>query len=179
MSSAPGNKEFAETVTGLIAGDFSRLDPLFVSTSGKEGRCKIIEWFEAGLFETEPRALAEAFSCACFNGRTDVVRYFLDHGVSREGGDNTGMGAIHWAVNRGQLEVTRMLIAADWPLEHQNMYGGTALGAAVWSAIHEPKAKHLEIIAELIRGGASLNEVEYPTGHAGVDEVLRRHGFRK
>ena len=168
-----GESEFQETVRGLMAGDFSRLEPLFHATGGK--KCRIIEWCERGLFEKEPEALAEAFTCACFNGCVEVVRYFLERGIDPAGGINTGMNAAHWAGNRGQVEVMRLLLAAKVPLETLNMYGGTVLGTTVWSAIHEPRPGQLENIEILIRADANLAAIDYPTGHAGVDQVLRPH----
>ena len=85
---------FDDAVRGLIAGDFSRLDPLF------EGRpCRIIEWFEANLFADEPKALAEAVTCACFNGRTEVVDYLLAHGVDAPG--------------RGQYRIERLSLGGE------------------------------------------------------------------
>ena len=69
-----------------------------------------------------------------------------------------------------------MLVRRGVPLEIRNMYGGTVLGTAVWSAVHEPKADHPAIIESLIRGGASFDEVDNPPGELAVDEVLRRGG---
>jgi hypothetical protein len=168
-----GESEFQETVRGLMAGDFSRLEPLFRAANGKE--CQIVEWYEEGLFEKEPEALAEAFTCACFNGCVEVMRYFLERGIDPAGGINTGMNAVHWAANRGQVEVIRLLLAAKAPLETKNMYGGTVLGTTVWSAINEPRPGQLENIEQLIRAGANLAAVDYPTGRADVDRVLRPH----
>lgn len=162
---------YLDAIQGLRRGDFSRLEPLFDE--------RIVEWHRMGLFGDEPEALAEAFSCACFLGKTEVAGYLLDHGVDPLAGMGTGMNAFHWAVNRGQLETTRMLIRRGVPLEIENMYGGTVLSTAVWSAIHETRADHLAIIDALILAGASLDAVEYPTGNEPVDEVLRRHGMGK
>jgi Ankyrin repeats (many copies) len=163
---------FQDALMGLRRGDFSRLEPLLDGG----GQCRIVDWHRMGLFDDEPEALAEAFSCACFLGRTEVAEYLLDHGVDPLSGSGTGMNAFHWAANRGQLETTRMLIRRGVPLEIRNDYGGTVLGATVWAAIHEPKADHLAIIDALIQAGANLDEVEYPTGNEPVDEMLQRHG---
>jgi hypothetical protein len=162
---------FENAVRGLIAGDFSRLDPLF------EGRpCRIIEWFEADLFAGEPKALDEALTCACFNGRTEVVDYLLAHCVDAPGGANTGLNGFHWAANRGQLNVVLLLINRGAPLEKRSMYDGTVLGTAVWSAINEPRPDHLRIIEALIKAGARVDDVGYPSGSETVDEVFRRLG---
>jgi hypothetical protein len=88
------------------------------------------------------------------------------------------MNGFHWAANRGQLQTVKLLIERKVPLEVENMYGGTVLGCAVWSAIHEPSADHLAIIEALLNAGAKADAAEYPTGNARVDEVLRRHGAK-
>ena len=54
---------FPEAVSGLLAGDFSRLAPLFKAPSDGSP-CPIIKWFEDGLFASETKALEEAFTCA-------------------------------------------------------------------------------------------------------------------
>jgi len=149
-------------------GDFTRLAPLFDGSS-----CQIIEWYDAGLFAAEPEALAEAFTCACFNAKVQVVEYFLSHGVDPNGGINTGMNALHWVVNRGQMDVVEILLRHDAALETRNMYGGTALGTAIWSAFNEPKPRHLEIIAALLGAGARTDAVDYPTGNQQIDELLK------
>ncbi len=166
---------FQEAVRGFLAGDFSRLAPQFENPPDGSP-CSIIKWYEGGLFAHEPRALEEAFTCACFLGCTRVVEYLLVTGVNASGGAGTGLDALHWAANRGQLEVVRLLIRHKAPLERRSMYGGTVLSSAVWSAINEPKADHLKIIEALINAGARSGEVSYPTGNKRVDEVLRCRG---
>ena len=166
---------FEEAVRRWIAGDFSRLAPLF--RGGADGAaCRVVEWFDRGLFAGEPAALAEALSCACFNGCVDVVQYLLARGVDPSGGAGTGMNAFHWAANRGQLAVVRALVETKAPLETKNAYGGTVLDCAVWSALHEPKPEHVAIIEALLEAGADVRAVRYPTGHEGVDRVLMGHG---
>ena len=166
---------FEEAVRGWAAGDFSRLAPLFRG-GADGGACRVVEWFDRGLFAGEPAALAEAFSCACFNEFVDVVEYFLARGVDPSGGAGTGMNAFHWAANRGQLAVVRALVGAKAPLETKNAYGGTVLDCAAWSALHEPKPDHVAIIEALLEAGADVRAVRYPTGHERVDRVLKRHG---
>jgi ankyrin repeat protein len=168
---------FRDALQGLRRGDFSRLEPLFDGGFGPAGnRPRIVEWYEEGRFSEEPNALAEALTCACFLGRTSVADYFLARGVDPSAGAATGLNALHWAANRGQLETARLLIRRKVPLETRSMYGGTVLGTAVWSAINEPRPDHLQIVEELLDAGARLDEVNHPTGNSRVDAVLRRHG---
>jgi hypothetical protein len=164
-----------ETVRGLIAGDFSRLAPLF-ETQTEASPCPIIQWYESGLFDSEPKALEEAFTCACFNGCTDVIEYFLTKGVNPNGGINTGLNAFHWAANRGKLKAVEILIRNKATLETQNSYGGTVLGSAVWSAVHEQKSDHIRIIKALLDAGAEVGAADYPSGNERVDELLREYG---
>ncbi len=170
--------EFRDALRGLQRGDFSALEPLFdTGPNPADNRPRIIEWHEEGLFRDEPKALAEALTCACFLGRTSVADYLLNHGVDPTAGAGTGLDALHWAANRGQLETVRLLIRRKAPLETRSMYGGTVLGTAVWSTINEPWwPDHLQIIEELLDAGARLEEAGYPTGHEQIDAVLRRHG---
>ena len=170
---------FADVLAGLQRGDFSRLEPFFDEASGQSGKPAIVEWHEEGRFRDQPEALAEALTCASFLGRTGVVEYLLAHGVTPSGGAGTGLDGLHWAANRGQLEAVRLLIRAKAPLETRSMYGGTALGTAIWSAINEPRPDHLRIIEALLGAGARLEETDYPTGNAQLDAILQRHRSTK
>jgi len=172
---APGNdSQFRNALEGLRRGDFSRLEPLFTGKTGSQPQ--ILLWVEAGHFQGHDRELAEALTCACFNGQTAVAEYLLKRGVPPSGGAGTGLNAIHWAVNRGQLDALRLLIEHHVPLETRSMCDGTALGTAVWSALNEPRAAHLAIIEELLVAGARVTSAGYPTGHESIDALLRRYG---
>jgi ankyrin repeat protein len=170
---------FADALAALLHGDFSRLEPLFTSADPKGGKSQILKWVDDGLFEDHAQALAEAFTCACFLGCTELARSLLGRGVNPAAGDKTGLDAIHWAVNRGQLETVRFLLQNKVPLETRNMYGTTVLGTAVWSALNEPRREHLQIIEQLLGAGARVDGIEFPTGSEYIDAVLRKHGARQ
>jgi hypothetical protein len=163
---------FIDALKGLRNGDFSRLEPLFIGG----GKAKITQWCEEGRFEKHPAELDEALSCASFLGHTAVVEYLLKRGVDPSGGNATGSNALHWAANRGKLEATRTLLRWKAPLESKNRFGGTVLSATVWSYFNEPRRDHLRIIEELLNAGARVNAVEYPTGNAELDELMRSYG---
>ena len=171
----PGDNDaetFRDAIQGLHNGDFSRLEPLFV---GEGAVAKIVQWHQEGHFANEPKAVAEALTCASFLGRTNVAAYLLDNGVDPAGGDGTGLNAIHWAANRGQPEAVRLLLRHNAPLESKSMYGGNALDTAVWSAINEPRGDQFTVIDELLKAGARLHQEPCPTGHKLVDAILRRY----
>src|SRR5688572_14691862 len=161
---------FRDAVQGLVDGDFSRLEPLFVGDADRKPR--IVEWHEAGRFRNEPKALAEALTCTCFLGGTDVAQHLLEHGVDPSGGAGTGLNAFHWAANRGQVEAVRLLLRWKAPLGTRSMYGGNILDTAVWSAINEPRSGQREVIEQLLGAGARLEDEEYPTGNSDIDAML-------
>jgi hypothetical protein len=166
---------FEDAIQGLHRGDFSRLEPLFDEQSGPSGKARIVEWHEEGRFESAAVALAEALTCAAFLGRINVVTYLLRQGLDPSGGSGTGLNAIQWAANRGQLNAVRVLIGANAPLETRSMYDGTALGTAVWAAVHETRPDHPQIIEALLIAGARPDEAEYPSGREDIDAILRRY----
>jgi hypothetical protein len=171
------NAGFRDVLQGLQRGDFSRLDPYFTAgLNPVPGPAQIIRWHQEGRFRGEPQAVAEALTCACFLGRTGVAEYLLAQGVDPSAGAGTGLDALHWAANRGQLESVRLLLRQKAPVETRSRYGATVLGTAVWSAIHEPRPGQLPIIEELLSAGARVNEVEYPTGNEQIDALLQRFG---
>ncbi|WP_310571051.1 ankyrin repeat domain-containing protein [Gemmatimonas sp.] len=146
---------FDAVVQGLLNGDCTALTPVFATRNGDAHSSAIVQWVSAGAFAAEPQALAEALTTACWLGEVDVARYLLDLGVDPEAGTGTGMNALHWAANRGQLAVVELLLSRGASLTALSMYGGTALDTAVWSAEHEPKPEHARIIAALVQSGAA------------------------
>ena len=164
------------TIRGLHNGDFSRLEPRLTATGAAEP--DIIRWHREGRFQYDSKAVAEALTCACFLGLNNVAEYLLAQGVDPSAGAATGMDALHWATNRGQLESVRMLLKRKLPLEARNSHGTTVLGTAIWSAINEPKPRHLQIIYELLNAGALVSNVRYPTGSEHIDELLGKHAAR-
>lgn len=167
-----------DTLRGFERGDFSRLEPLFDKDPSEGDKCRIVDWYEKKYFDNEQTTLAEAFSCACFLGRTSVAAFLLSRGVDPAAGMGTGLSGFHWAANRGNLDTVKLLIERKAPLEQRNMYGGTVLGCTVWSAINEARPDHIAIIEALLAAGANIEEAGYPTGDERIDEVLRRHGAR-
>jgi hypothetical protein len=81
--------------------------------------------------------MAEAFVHACQNGRTEVVRWFLDRGLSPDVTPYFGRTGLLWAVMCRQVEVVRLLMerGAD-PSIHDAMVPFGAAGLlAIFSAV--------------------------------------------
>jgi hypothetical protein len=166
-----GDSQWRDALQGLMRGDFSHLEPLFTPDFTATGeRCRIVKWYEKGAFENEPQALAEAFTCACFLGRTGIADFLLTRGVDPMAGTSTGLSGFHWASNRGNLETVKLLIKRKAPLEQQNSYGGTVLGGTLWAAFNEPRTDHLCIIEALLAAGAQV-ELDW---QPDIEELRRR-----
>jgi len=140
------------TVDALEKGDFSRLEDLLGGPAGFDQR--IVEWLDDGKFDDAPETLAEALTCACMLGRTATARYLIENGVDPYAGMKTWLAGPHYAASSGRLSTVQMLIEKKVPLEVRNLYGGTVLGQALWSAINEYKPSHADIITALIDAGA-------------------------
>jgi ankyrin repeat protein len=148
----------------------------------------MIAWHKAGKFADHDELLAEALSCACLLGRTETARYFIDAGVDPYAGMKTGLAGPHYAVSGGHLDIVKMLIEREIPLEIKNVYGGTMLGQALWSAVNEHKPSHADTIEILINAGAEIEPgtlewwmeqvVPYAETKMRVSYVLRRHDIK-
>ena len=132
-------------------GDFSALE----SAIGPESFDRQIrESVHNGAFDSDPETLAEIFAASCMLGYAETAGFLLDRGVDPYSGMRTGLAGPHWAASSGRLDVIKLLNGRNVPLEVENMYGGTVLGQALWSAVHEHKADHAAIIERLIEAGA-------------------------
>jgi len=142
----------------------------------------------------EPRLVAEVHAMgglllAKFSGTGNPpgVRALLDLGVDVRAPFADGDGywgvpkgslAIHVAAWRGQHAVVTLLIERGSPVDVPDAKGRTPLALAVracvdsyWTDMRSP-----ESVEALLRAGASVGAVPFPSGYAEVDDLLRRHG---
>lgn len=164
---------FESVVHALNRGDFSALDPLFARPP--DSSSPLATWLADGRLASEPGAFNEALTCACFNGRTAWAEVLLDAGADLVAGAATGMNGFHWAANRGHVATVQLLIRRRLPLEVTNAYGGTVLGCAVWSAVHEPRGGQVAVVDALLAAGADPDAAEYPSANREIDASLRRY----
>jgi len=121
--------------------------------------------------------LNEGFVYACGYGHYGVVEFLLSNGVdlATQAGGQTGL---HWAVIGEHLDTVKLLLRHNAPLEVENMFGGTVLGQALWSAAHggDPRA-YIAILEALVAAGAKVPERHVPV-NALVNAWLAQHGSR-
>ena len=143
------------------------------------GRLDVVKsFFNHGSRKTKPskKRLQSAFLYACGGGREDVVEFLLNNGVELADGGSDGQTPLHWAVIFGRLEMVKLLLKYNAPLESRNMYGGTVLGQTLWSAAHGGDEKiYAEIIETLIAAGAIVPPRHVPVNKS-IDDLLRRYG---
>jgi ankyrin repeat protein len=96
------------------------------------------------------------FLWACEYGRNNVVEFLLQH-VSLDTQAGTGQTALHWSVIGAALNTVNLLLDHSAPLEAKNSYGASALGQALWSALHtNGETDYLPIIETLLKAGAKI-----------------------
>lgn len=150
------------------------------------GQVDLVKAFLKG--DATSAQMENGFLWACEYGRNSVVEFLLVKGVDLRTKGKTGLTGLHWAVVGGRLDTIRLLLEHGAPLEERNIYGGTALGQALWSVFNaDPGIDYVPIIETLIHAGAeiepgSLTWLARQDGRsaakARVEEVLRRHGAR-
>jgi len=151
----------------------SRGAPLHLAAAAALGRLDIVKSF----FEvTTKEQLNEGFLYACGYGHNSVVEFLVEKGVDPATGSPDGQTALHRAVIGGHLHTVKLLLRHNPPLEVKNVYGGTVLSQALWSAAHggDPDI-YLAILEALVAAGAKIPERHVPV-NTRVDAWLAEHG---
>jgi ankyrin repeat protein len=162
----------------FLASRSARLD---LAESAALGRLALVKSFFHDDGSMQPSAnqkqLNEGFIYACGYGHYSVVEFLLDKGVDLavQAGGQTGL---HRAVIGEHLDTVKLLLRHDAPLEVENIFGGTVLGQALWSAAHGGNPNvWIAILEELVAAGAKVPERHVPV-NALVNAWLVQHGSR-
>jgi len=120
-------------------------------------------------------------------GNTDGVRNLLDLGVDARARFVEGDGywdvakdstALHVAAWRARHATVKLLIERGAAVDVADGKGRTPLALAVRACVDSywTDSRTPESVEALLRAGARVNGVNFPSGYAAVDELLRRHG---
>jgi ankyrin repeat protein len=128
-----------------------------------------------------PRALHQVADAAR-NNNLAAVRAMLRCGFSVTARSQHGATPLHWAAFHGNPEMTEEVLRCNPPLEAQDrQYQGTAMDWLIHGAIAPwgfSTGRHGECARLLLAAGARVDEASLPSGHDGVDRVLREHVVR-
>ncbi len=135
------------------------------------------------------RQLDRGFLWACEYGRDAVIEFLLTHGADLRAQADTGQSPLHWAVIGRQIETIKLLLRHGASLEAKNIYDGTALGQALWSAENSnDDTDRLQVVEILLEAGARIEDgtlgwlAKQNRGSSLLKEqlaaLLRRHGVK-
>ena len=154
------------------------------------GRLDLVKSFfnEDGSLKpnTTKAQMESGFIWACEYGRAEAADFLLRMGVDKNTYRQHKLTGLHWAAASGDLDTVKAVLKHQPPLEARNVWGGTPLGGAIWAATESdpndpvwPKADWVPIIDLLLQAGASVQAIDYPTGHLRIDDVLRSYGAKE
>ena len=142
-------------VMGCLANNRLRAAEFLASRGAQVGLVAAAGLGRLELVKSLPGTdLDETFVYACRYGQNRVVEFLLTKnvGVASQVGGQTAM---HWAVIGGHLDTVKVLLHHNAPLAIENVYGGTVLGQALWSAAHGGDPVIYDAIVEtLVAAGA-------------------------
>lgn len=131
----------------------------------------LTKWPRVGTDPEKHVAYALAYAAWC--GERAVVELLLRKGVDANSSDDDGP-ALSWAAGTGRMDIARLLITRGADLEKLNSYGGTVLGATVWSAFNAPTqgVDYVAVVDELIALGANVDGI--PELKDSIDRLRRK-----
>ena len=115
----------------------------------------------------------------CWETNTNyaAVRLMLDLGFPVAHPERShGYTPLHNAAWAGSGDLVELLIARGHPVDICDpAYNATPLGYALYDCLvakRHPEGEFTRVVQALLEAGSPVKGVKYPTGHAGVDEVL-------
>ncbi|HYK36180.1 ankyrin repeat domain-containing protein [Alloacidobacterium sp.] len=144
------------------------------------GRLDLVQSYFGGDGTLKPNAtnkqMRSGFLYACGYGHTKIVEFLLNKGIDLSTHGDDRQTGLHRAVIGGHLDTIRLLLQRNPLLEAKNIYGGTVLDQALWSAAHGGDPEHyIKIIETLIAAGAELPQRHVPVNRR-IDDWLEKYG---
>lgn len=120
-----------------------------------------------------------AKSCWETNRNIEAVRLMLDLGFPVDVPEtNHGYLPLHNAAWCGDADLVELLLRNGHPVDRRDpRYRATALGFAIHSctqAQRHPEGNFPRVVENLLAAGVPVDPGQYPTGHSGIDGVLRK-----
>ncbi len=125
--------------------------------------------------------LKSGFAWACQYGRTSVVDFLLQRGMSLDARlPHNGQTGLHWAAYSGHAEIVTLLLEHKAPVDVlDESFGGTPLGWALYGWGESPsgadRAGYYDVVALLVAAGAKVDPAWLDEKDRGMplDRMLR------
>ena len=131
--------------------------------------------------QAPPKALHQVADAAR-NNNFPAVRAMLGCGFPVTARSQHGAMPLHWAAFHGNPDMMEEVLRYNPPIEAQDrQYRGTAMDWLIHGALGPwgfSTRQHGECARRLLAAGARVDETLLPSGHDGVDRVLREHFMR-
>ncbi len=160
------------------AGPLDRLlDALWC---GDEARADAVLAADPRLVDGAPATALHQVADAARNNNNAAVKAMLGRGFPVTALSQHGGTPLHWAAFHGNPNMVEEVLRHDPPLEARDrQFQGTAMGWLVHGALNPWRGistgRYGECARLLLNAGAQIEEASLPTGHDGIDQVLRRH----
>ena len=161
------------------------------------GRLDVVQQYFRGDGTLLPTAtqtqLERGLMWACEYGHTPVIEFLANQGLDLNTAVD-GMYGLHWALIGGHLDTIQLLLARGASTEVRNMYGGNAIGCAVWAVGNsdgvyrwpQKEVDYMVIMETLLKAGASIERgmLGWLAGESGLpsstiehlDALFRKYG---
>src|SRR5262249_8799561 len=114
------------------------------------------------------RQMTDGFAWACEFGRTGVVDFLLQNGMTADARlEDDGRTGLHWAAYGGHADTVKLLLDRGAPVNvKEETHGGTPLGWALYAWGNAPegvaeRGRYYDVVALLARAGATLDPSWY------------------
>jgi ankyrin repeat protein len=149
---------------------------------GEEARANAIAaadpQLQAQLAEGRSHLLADASR----NNNSAAVKAMLRCGFAVTARGQHGAMPLHWAAFHGNPEMMAEVLKYNPQIGAQDSeFQGTAMGWLIHGALGSwgsSTKRHDVCVQMLLTAGSEVDEASLPTGHDGVDQVLREHFMR-
>jgi hypothetical protein len=149
---------------------------------GDEARTNAILTANPELRRQVPQSAARHLADAARNNNAAAVKAMLACGFPISAKGQHRATPLHWAAFHGNPEMLAEVLKYNPQIgEHDNEFQGTAMGWLIHGARGawgNSTKRHDACARILLSAGSEVDEASLPTGHDGIDEVLREHFMR-
>jgi hypothetical protein len=132
--------------------------------------------------EEAPQSAAHHLADAARNNDAAAVKAMLACGFPPTAKGQHGAMPLHWAAFHGNPEMMAEVLKYNPQIGAQDSeFQGTAMGWLIHGALGSwgsSTKRHDVCVQMLLTAGSEVDEASLPTGHDGVDQVLREHFMR-